>query len=120
MVKSQLGYSSAGTHYTEGIKAKLTLAFISAVIRNEQVKACRESGLPTNRMANELNQICMHMNGKDEYFVCHTENQRQVLLMKACGVLPGSKNKKTIEMEAQAAEPALPISRRSAASTREP
>ena len=88
MVKSQLGYDTTGTHYTEGIKAKLTLAFISAVIRNELVKACCESGLSTNRMANELNQICMHMNGKDEYFVCHTENQRQISLMKSCGVLP--------------------------------
>ena len=88
MVKSQLGYDATGTHYTEGIKAKLTLAFISAIIRNELVKACRESGLSTNRMTNELNQICMHMNGKDEYFVCHTENQRQILLMEACGVLP--------------------------------
>jgi hypothetical protein len=88
MVKSQLGYDTTGTHYTEGIKAKLTLAFISAVIRNELVKACCESGLSTNRMINELNQICMHMNGKDEYFVCHTENQRQILLMKSFGVLP--------------------------------
>jgi hypothetical protein len=88
MVKSQLGYDTTGTHYTEGIKAKLTLAFISAITRNELVKACCESGLSTNRMTNELNQICMHMNGKDEYFVCHTENQRQILLMKACGVLP--------------------------------
>jgi len=88
MVKSQLGYNATGTHYTEGIKAKLTLAFISAVIRNELVKACCESGLSTNRMTNELNQISMHMNGKNEYFVCHTENQRQILLMKSCGVLP--------------------------------
>jgi len=88
MVKSQLGYDTTGTHYTEGIKAKLTLAFISAIIRNELVKACRDSGLSTNRMNNELNHICMHMNGKDEYFVCHTENQRQILLMEACGVLP--------------------------------
>ena len=88
MVKSQLGYGTTGTHYTEGIKAKLTLAFISAIIRNELVKACRESGMSTNRMIIELNQICMHMNGKDEYFVCHTENQRQILLMKECGVLP--------------------------------
>jgi len=89
MVKSQLGYDATGAHYTEGIKAKLALAFISAIIRNELVKACRESGLSTNRMVNELNQICMHMNGKDEYFVCHTENQRQILLMKECGALPG-------------------------------
>jgi hypothetical protein len=88
MVKSQLGYDKTGTHYTEGIKAKLSLAFISAIIRNELLKACRESGLSTNRMTNELNQICMHLNGKDEYFVCHTENQRQILLMKECGVLP--------------------------------
>jgi len=88
MVKSQLGYDTTGTHYTEGIKAKLTLAFISAIIRNELVKACCESGLSTNRMTNELNQICMHMNGKDEYFVSHTENHRQILLMKACGVQP--------------------------------
>jgi hypothetical protein len=88
MVKSQLGFGTTGAHYTEGIKAKLALAFISAVIRNELVKVCCESGLSTNRMTNELNQICMHMNGKDEYFVCHTENQRQILLMKACGVLP--------------------------------
>ena len=86
MVKSQLGYETTGTHYTEGIKAKLTIAFISAIIRNELVKACLESGLSTNRMTNELNQICMHMNGKDEYFVCHTENLRQIQLMNACGV----------------------------------
>ena len=88
MVKSQLGYDTTGTHYTEGIKAKLTLAFIAAVIRNELVKACCESRLSTNRMTNELNHICMHMNGKDEYFVSHTENQRQIQLMNACGVLP--------------------------------
>jgi len=88
MVKSQLGYDTTGTHYTNGIMAKLTLAFISAIIRNELVKACRESTLSTNRMINELNQICMHMNGKDEYFVCHTENNRQISFMKECGVLP--------------------------------
>lgn len=87
MVKSQLGYDTTGTHYTEGIKAKLTLAFISAVLRNELVKACKESGLSTNKLVNELNQICMHMNGRDEYFVCHTENKRQIEFMKACGVL---------------------------------
>ena len=87
MVKSQLGYDKTGAHYTEGIKAKLALAFISAIIRNELLKACRKNGLSTNRMTNELNQICMHLNGKDEYFVCHTENQRQILLMKECGVL---------------------------------
>lgn len=45
MVKSQLGYDTTGTHYEEGIRAKLTLAFISAIIRNELVKACRESAL---------------------------------------------------------------------------
>lgn len=88
MVKGQLGYNATGTHYEEGVRAKLTLAFISAIIRNELVKACRESALSTNRMINELNQICMHMNGKDEYFACHTENQRQISFMKACGVLP--------------------------------
>lgn len=86
MVKSQLGYDTARTHYTEGIKAKLTLAFISAIIRNELVKVCKESALSTNRMINELNQIGMYMDSKDEYFVCHTENQRQISLMKACGV----------------------------------
>jgi hypothetical protein len=88
MVKSQLGYDTTGAHYANGIKAKLTLAFISAVIRNELVKASRESALPTNRMVNELDHLCMHMDGKDQYFVCHTENQRQVSFMNACGVLP--------------------------------
>jgi hypothetical protein len=88
MVKSQLGYDTTGTHYANGIKAKLALAFISAVIRNELVKASRESALSTNRMVNELDQLCMHMDSKDQYFVCHTENQRQIAFMKACGVLP--------------------------------
>jgi hypothetical protein len=88
MVKSQLGYDSTGTHYANGIKAKLALAFISAIIRNELVKASRESALSTNRMVNELNQLCMHMDGKDQYFVCHTENQRRIAFMIACGVLP--------------------------------
>lgn len=86
MVKNQLGYGTTGTHYTEGIKAKLTLAFISSIIRNEMVKVCKEHLLSTNRMIHELNQISMHMNGKDEYFICHTENQRQIEFMSACGV----------------------------------
>lgn len=88
MVKSQLGFATTGTHYEEGVRGKLALAFISAIIRNELVKSSRECEFSTNRMINELNQICMHMNGKDEYFVCHTENQRQISFMKACGVLP--------------------------------
>ncbi len=90
MVKSQLGYGTTGTHYTEGIKAKLALAFIAAVIRNELVKACKhkDQSLSTNRAIQEMNQICMYMNGKEEYFICHTENQRQIVFMKACGVHP--------------------------------
>jgi len=88
VVKSQLGYDTTGVHYANGIKAKLALAFISAVIRNELVKASRESALSTNRMVNELDQLCMHLDGNDQYFVCHTENQRQIAFMKACGVLP--------------------------------
>lgn len=88
MVKNQLGYDTTGTHYTQGIEAKLVLAFLSAIIRNELVKACKQSSMSTNRMVNELDQICMHMNGRDEYFVCHTENQRQLSFMKTCGVLP--------------------------------
>lgn len=90
MVKSQLGYGTTGTHYTEGIKAKLSLAFIAAVIRNELVKVCKykEQGLSTNRAVQELNQICMYMDGKEEYFICHTESQRQITFMKACGVQP--------------------------------
>lgn len=107
MVKSQLGYDATGTHYTEGVKAKLTLAFIAAIVRNELVKACKESSLSTNKMVNELNQICMHMNGKDEYFVSHTENQRQISFMKACNVITKdldsiaeSENKRLASMEA--------------------
>lgn len=88
MVKSQLGYDTTRTHFTEGIKAKLAVAFISAIVRNELVKACKTAMLSTNRMVNELNQICMHMGHKDEYFVCHTENKRQISLMNVCGVLP--------------------------------
>ena len=88
MVKSQLGYDTARTHFTEGIKAKLTLAFIAAIVRNELVKACKIAALSTNRMVNELNQVCMYMGSNGEYFVCHTENQRQISLMNSCGVIP--------------------------------
>jgi hypothetical protein len=88
MVKSQLGYDTTKTHYSDGIKAKLTLAFIAAIIRNELVKACKESEVSTNRLIGELNQISMYMNGKEEYYVSHTENERQIKLMKACGVAP--------------------------------
>ncbi|MDR1136118.1 MAG: hypothetical protein LBL49_08085 [Clostridiales Family XIII bacterium] len=60
--KTQLSLSKLSDFFnhsisTEGIKAKLTLAFISAIIRNELLKACLENGLSTNRMTNELNQI---------------------------------------------------------------
>lgn len=81
-------YDTTRTHFTEGIKAKLDLAFISAIVWNELVKARKAAMLSTNRMVNELNQICMYMGCKNEYFVCHTENKGQILLMNACGVIP--------------------------------
>jgi hypothetical protein len=69
-------------------KAKLTVTFIAAIIKNELVKACTESGLSPKRYVEELNQISMNLYGNKAYLVSHTETEDQLKLMQACGIHP--------------------------------
>ena len=88
ILKSQLGYDVTRNHFTSGTIAKLTVGFVAAILRSELMRACQEVRLATNSAINELNLIGMSMNGRDEYYVSHTENNRQRELMLECGVIP--------------------------------
>ena len=52
------------------------------------MRSCQEVRIATNSAINELNMVGMSMNGRDEYYVSHTENSRQRELMLECGVIP--------------------------------
>ena len=88
IAKTQLGYSKTGTHTDSGIKTKLAIGFIASIIRSELLKAARASHLATNKIIKELNFITLHADSSDRYFACHTENERQKLFLKECGVVP--------------------------------
>lgn len=88
VLKSQLGYDVTRNHFTSGTIAKLTVGFVAAVLRNELMRSCQEVRIATNSAINELNMVGMSMNGRDEYYVSHTENSRQRELMLECGVIP--------------------------------
>ena len=88
IVKTQLGYGKTGVHSETGIKTKISIGFIASVIRNELLKAAKKAGLPTNKIAKEINYITMGLNQSDRYFVSHTESKKQKEFLKECGVLP--------------------------------
>jgi hypothetical protein len=70
------------------IRAKLTMIFIAAIIRDELVKACTESNLSPKLLIDELNQITMELYGNKSYRVSHKETEQQIKLLQACGVDP--------------------------------
>jgi hypothetical protein len=70
------------------LRAKLTMIFIAAIIRDELFKACSESSLSPKDLVDELNQITMELYGNSSYRVSHRETAQQILLLKACGVDP--------------------------------
>jgi hypothetical protein len=76
-------------HQSAEIRAKLTIIFIAAIIRDELVKACTESNLSPKNLIDELNQITMELYGNSSYRVSHRETEQQIRLLKACGVDPG-------------------------------
>ena len=88
IAKTQLGYGKTGTHTDSGIKTKIAIGFISSIIRNELMKAAKASNLATNTIIKELNFITLHSDTNDRYFACHSENERQKLFLKECGVIP--------------------------------
>ena len=88
ILKSQIGAGVTGVHYNEGITAKLIVSFVTSIIRNELMKVAQENGIPTNRMINELNEIKIYMDFHDKYFVAHTENAKQIEILKGCGLDP--------------------------------
>jgi hypothetical protein len=80
--------SEDATHHSTEIRAKLTVNFIAAIIRNELVKACTESNLSPHTLVDELNQVTMQLSGNNTYHVSHTQTEQQIRLLKACGVDP--------------------------------
>lgn len=88
MVKTQLGSDVERIHETSGTLSKYTLAFIAAIIRTTLVNECKKNGAATNSMINELNHMCISINGKDEYYAVHTENKRQIQILEQFGILP--------------------------------
>jgi len=88
LLKSQMGGDVTGVHSDEGVTAKLFISFVASILRNELVNMAKECDVPTNRMVKELNHICINTDFNDRYFVCHTENARQVAFLRWCGVKP--------------------------------
>ena len=90
IIKNQLGFDVLGVHTTPGWEGKFCVGFISAIIRNEIQCACSECKIDTNKAIRELNllQIKLSGEGNGKYVYYHSENSRQLKLLKKCGVNP--------------------------------
>jgi hypothetical protein len=80
-------------HQSAEIRAKLTMIFISAIIRDELVKACSESYVSPKLFVDELNQITMELYGNKSYRVRLELTPQQIKLLQACGVDPADLNR---------------------------
>ncbi len=88
VIKRQMGFKSEGTAYPEKIQTELILSFVCAILKQELMKAGEKAELSADKIIQEINQVLMQQDEKDRYAVCHTENQRQIFLLNACGVRP--------------------------------
>ncbi len=89
LLKDHAGAGTAKPHDTGELEAQLTLAFAAAIVKHAIGQICHRMGLSTDGTIQEMNGICMSLNGGGEYFALHMESREQLEFMKACGVLAG-------------------------------
>lgn len=82
MLKSQIGADVTGVHGDDSIVAKLFVAFITSIIRNEILKTAQSFKIPTNKIIKELDSIKLFLDNEDKYYVCHTENEREINFLR--------------------------------------
>ena len=56
-LKTQLGYGAMRVHYTQGLIAKFTVAFVASIIRYQLEQIAVKLGRSTNKILNELNLV---------------------------------------------------------------
>lgn len=56
-LKTQLGYGTMRVHYTQGLIAKFTVAFVASIIRYQLEQIAVKLGRSTNKIINELNLV---------------------------------------------------------------
>lgn len=82
LLKRQLGYESFRVHFTKGLKAKMTVAFIASAVRFELEMAAKSVERSTNEMIQEISRMEMTKIG-GAYAYTHTENRRMIEFFKA-------------------------------------
>lgn len=82
ILKTQLGFDTTRVHYRSGIENKMAVCFISSIIRNEIVNACKELKLDTNRMIQEIDRIQLIRLSSDRYSAVDDMSERQKKLLE--------------------------------------
>lgn len=84
LIKSQLGYGKIRVHYTQGVRAKFTLGFITTIIRYEIEQAAKGLDRNTNQMALDLKKL-QALKINDVYTYTHVESERQKAFFRNLG-----------------------------------
>ena len=84
--KTDLGNDTMYVHSLPSQQNKFAVGFVAAIIRTEFENACKALNYATNLAVKELEQLVISYlpNGTVKYI--HTENQRQILLLRELGV----------------------------------
>ena len=80
--KSDLGNDVFRVHFSTSLHTKFLIGMIAGNIRNEFERACRELKYPTNIAIKELKWLVINLQADGKYVYTHTENGRQIDLMK--------------------------------------
>ena len=86
IIKTQLGNRVFRTHFTNGVKSKGFIAFISSIIRNEMERICKEANCEFTLALREANFLCVQRTPDNTYMGVHNANTRQLNLMAAANL----------------------------------
>ena len=87
-IKGHLGFDVTRVHSESSIRAKFFECFLGSIVRYFILLGARSAAISTNVALRELSLLEMHLLPGDIYTMIHTENGRQLALLKALNVGP--------------------------------
>lgn len=98
IVKTELGFGSVNVHYTQGVRARYMVAFISTIVRYFIEQAAKSQGKDVNQMVSELEKLeATKVN--DTYTFSYEENDRIKGFFRALGTDPDKLLEESVSYE---------------------
>ena len=86
ILKSMEGQGISRTQSAQGIHSKMCICFITSILRNIIMQACKKLKLDTSRMLVEVNRVKLQLRNEDTYFFVRNLSKRQESIFKELGI----------------------------------